>query len=52
MNKTYLKKSFLLSPYNYLRPSNRGKLIHIIDVMISPKIIPTIKKILKKGVLS
>jgi hypothetical protein len=50
--KAYLKKSFLISPYNYVLPSNRGKLINLIDVMISPKIIPSLKKILRKGAKS
>jgi glycosyltransferase involved in cell wall biosynthesis len=52
IHKTYLRKSFMMAPYNYFRPSNRGKLITFIDVMISPKIIPFIKKVVKKGVNS
>jgi len=52
MYRSYLRKSFLIAPYNYFRPSNRGKLITLIGVMISPKIVPLIKKVLRKGVNS
>jgi len=43
--KTYLKKSFTRYPLCYLKKENCGKMINIIDVMISPKLTSILKKL-------
>lgn len=43
-----LMQSFLHAPISYLKMENRGKLIGWLDVMISPKIVSGIKKMIKK----
>jgi glycosyltransferase involved in cell wall biosynthesis len=44
-SKEYLLKSFSCSPRNYFKAENRDKLINFINVALSPKIIPIVKRV-------